>query len=169
MNPTHWAEHVQPDPFSALVTLRRRMYTRFGVSNHLNFSNVLPEEDKLVEVTSNFWGTKFEMTSMNLDILPSSLGTIVYKASLLHLQPRQMRLELPDMLDNFDDPFGLEDDSMEDLAHVDDSSDDDEEGSLGQGNLENRYYLVLCVDNGEDSLPGSSTLHEPLARLSPHT
>eukprot|EP00095_Tigriopus_kingsejongensis_P002723 maker-scaffold1696_size30952-snap-gene-0.10 protein:Tk02723 transcript:maker-scaffold1696_size30952-snap-gene-0.10-mRNA-1 annotation:"tubby-related protein 4-like isoform x2" len=52
--------------------------------------NLLPEDERLAEVTSNFWGTKFQITSSNLNILPLSLGEVTYKASLLHLQPRQM-------------------------------------------------------------------------------
>ena len=36
-------------------------------------------------------------------MLPSNLGQINYKASLLHLQPRQMRLEITDLKDDDED------------------------------------------------------------------
>ena len=40
----------------------------------------------------------------NGNMLPTNLGQINYKASLLHLQPRQMRLEITDLKDDDDDP-----------------------------------------------------------------
>lgn len=49
----------------------------------------------LVEIRSNIWGTKFEFIGQNC--LPSSIGQIVYKTSLFHLQPRQMKITLDDL------------------------------------------------------------------------
>ena len=49
----------------------------------------------LVEVKSNIWGTKFQFVGHNN--LPQSLGNIVYKTSLFHLQPRQMTITLDDL------------------------------------------------------------------------
>lgn len=72
-------------------------------------------------MTSNFWGTRFQIVSLNLHALPAAmLGEVVYKASLLHLQPRQMRLEIADMRDDEDFKDNL----------FDDWSDDDEDEQI---------------------------------------
>ena len=85
----------------------RRAGGRFGPIDANEYVNVLPEDSRLAEVTSNFWGTKFQLISHNLDVLPPTLGEVIYKASLLHLQPRQMRLEMIDLKDDVStDPFG---------------------------------------------------------------
>lgn len=44
---------------------------------------------KLVEVTSNIWGTKFKLHGV-ASFLPEDVGHVLYKTSLLHLQPRQV-------------------------------------------------------------------------------
>lgn len=49
----------------------------------------------LVEIRSNIWGTKFEFIGQSC--LPNSIGQIVYKTSLFHLQPRQMKISLDDL------------------------------------------------------------------------
>ena len=97
----------------------------FGVNatriNKIDYANILPEDKKLADISSNIWGTKFQITSSRLDReqeLPETLGAISYKASLLHLQPRQMRLDLVDLLDNNPDPFAY---------NFEDDFDDDEE------------------------------------------
>ena len=48
---------------------------------------------KLVEVTSNLWGTKFRLHGL-ASFLPEDLGQVLYKTSLLHLQPRQMTVSI---------------------------------------------------------------------------
>uniref|UniRef100_A0A8D8VT80 Tubby-related protein 4 n=1 Tax=Cacopsylla melanoneura TaxID=428564 RepID=A0A8D8VT80_9HEMI len=58
---------------------------------NMNYVDTLPEESKLAQVVSNLWGTKFRIVSTNVQ-LPHELGQIIYKTSLLHLQPRQMTL-----------------------------------------------------------------------------
>ena len=40
------------------------------------YINVLPEEERLAEVTSNFWGTKFSILSSNPELMPPSLGEV---------------------------------------------------------------------------------------------
>ena len=49
----------------------------------------------LVQINSNIWGTKFKFIGHKH--LPSSIGQIVYKTSLFHLQPRQMKITLDDL------------------------------------------------------------------------
>uniref|UniRef100_A0A182UNV5 SOCS box domain-containing protein n=1 Tax=Anopheles merus TaxID=30066 RepID=A0A182UNV5_ANOME len=58
----------------------------------LAYLDTLPEHVKLVEVTSNIWGTKFKIHGL-AKTLPANLGQVTYKTSLLHLQPRQMKLQ----------------------------------------------------------------------------
>lgn len=64
---------------------------------------VLLQEVKLVEVTSNIWGTKFKMHGLAKTV-PANLGQVTYKTSLLHLQPRQMTLVITELRDDF--PLG---------------------------------------------------------------
>ncbi|XP_077976922.1 tubby-related protein 4-like [Glandiceps talaboti] len=65
-----------------------------GVDNP--YIEQLPEDNRLVEVTSNIWGTKFKIHGV-ASYLPANLGAINYKTSLLHLQPRQMTIILPEI------------------------------------------------------------------------
>jgi hypothetical protein len=50
---------------------------------------------KLVEINSNLWGTKFKFNGLNY--LPLNIGSITYKTSLFHLQPRQMKIKIKDL------------------------------------------------------------------------
>jgi len=87
--------------------LRRRRRRRrnqphyFGYlgNEEVDYLNTLPEEGRLVEITSNIWGTKFKIHGLDAS-LPPLLGQISYKASLLHLQPRQMRLIVTELRDD---------------------------------------------------------------------
>uniref|UniRef100_A0A3B4B2F5 Tubby-related protein 4 n=1 Tax=Periophthalmus magnuspinnatus TaxID=409849 RepID=A0A3B4B2F5_9GOBI len=53
------------------------------------------QQNYLAQVTSNIWGTKFKIVGLAA-FLPTNLGAI-YKTSLLHLQPRQMTIYLPEV------------------------------------------------------------------------
>lgn len=72
-------------------------------NDELAYVDTLPEEGKLVEVTSNIWGTKFKIHGV-ASTLPANLGQVTYKTSLLHLQPRQMTLVITELRDDF--PIG---------------------------------------------------------------
>ncbi|XP_015447349.1 tubby-related protein 4 [Pteropus alecto] len=54
------------------------------------------QHNYLAQVTSNIWGTKFKIVGLAA-FLPTSLGAVIYKTSLLHLQPRQMTIYLPEV------------------------------------------------------------------------
>ncbi|XP_058453676.1 tubby-related protein 4-like isoform X1 [Malaya genurostris] len=69
-------------------------------NEELAYLDTLPEHVKLVEVTSNIWGTKFKIHGL-AKTLPANLGKVTYKTSLLHLQPRQMTLVVTELRDDF--------------------------------------------------------------------
>lgn len=64
-----------------------------------NRSNLLAQHARLVEVTSNIWGTKFKFHGL-ADSIPANLGQVTYRTSLLHLQPRQMTLVMTELRDD---------------------------------------------------------------------
>ncbi|KAH0945450.1 hypothetical protein HN011_001125 [Eciton burchellii] len=67
--------------------------------NDLAYVDTLPEHARLVEVTSNIWGTKFKFHGL-ADSIPANLGQVTYRTSLLHLQPRQMTLIMTELRDD---------------------------------------------------------------------
>uniref|UniRef100_A0A3Q2ZEG6 TUB like protein 4a n=1 Tax=Hippocampus comes TaxID=109280 RepID=A0A3Q2ZEG6_HIPCM len=56
----------------------------------------ITQQSYLAQVTSNIWGTKFKIVGLAA-FLPTNLGAVIYKTSLLHLQPRQMTIYLPEV------------------------------------------------------------------------
>lgn len=56
----------------------------------------MPETERLILVTSNIWGTRFKILGL-IPWLPSTLGSIYYRTSVLHLQPRQMTLSIKEL------------------------------------------------------------------------
>lgn len=69
-------------------------------NDELAYVDTLPEEVKLVEVTSNLWGTKFKIHGL-VKTVPANLGQVTYKTSFLHLQPRQMTLVITELRDDY--------------------------------------------------------------------
>jgi hypothetical protein len=57
---------------------RRGPLPRYGYigSDHIDYLNILPEENRLAEVSSNIWGTKFKILGLNPECLPLSLGQV---------------------------------------------------------------------------------------------
>ena len=110
-----------------VLLCRRTNVGRYGFVSHepIDYMNILPEDNRLAEVSSNIWGTKFKILGVNLDHVPSLLGQINYKASLLHLQPRQMRLEIMDLKEDNSD-LDLELDA-DDESWLEDKSDCEED------------------------------------------
>lgn len=64
-----------------------------------NQSNSLPESHELVRIKSNVWGTQFRIISVGNRMIrePAIIGSVCYKASILHLQPRQILLNIRDL------------------------------------------------------------------------
>ncbi|XP_060527370.1 tubby-related protein 4 [Cylas formicarius] len=83
--------------------LERPLYQRAepeAEQDDLSYVDTLPEQVRLVEVTSNIWGTKFKIHGL-ANVVPANLGQVTYKTSLLHLQPRQMTLVITELRDDF--------------------------------------------------------------------
>lgn len=78
---------------------KRRHKSPADQDDDLTYVDTLPEHARLVEVTSNIWGTKFKIHGL-ADCVPANLGQVTYKTSLLHLQPRQMSLVMTELRDD---------------------------------------------------------------------
>ncbi|VDO99888.1 unnamed protein product [Soboliphyme baturini] len=59
-----------------------------------NGSSTCKQIRKLAVVSSNVWCTRFEIVAQDSACLPSFIGDVEYKTSVLHLQPRQMVIHL---------------------------------------------------------------------------
>ncbi|XP_011497205.1 PREDICTED: tubby-related protein 4 [Ceratosolen solmsi marchali] len=92
-----------------------------------NYVDTLPEKARLVEVTSNIWGTKFKFHGL-ADSVPANLGRVTYRPSLLHLQPRQMTLVITELRDDL--PAGPDPSFNPNLF-----SEDEEECMQGESSL----------------------------------
>ena len=76
---------------------RRNQPHYFGYigNEEVDYLNTLPEEGRLVQITSNIWGTKFKIHGLDRS-LPPLLGQVCYHLSVLIycflLYPSQFRI-----------------------------------------------------------------------------
>ena len=63
---------------------RRTPAGRYGFVSYEppDYMNILPEDRKLVEVSSNIWGTKFKIIGTHFETLPTYLGQVSVFCSL---------------------------------------------------------------------------------------
>ena len=63
---------------------RRTPAGRYGFVSYEppDYMNILPEDRKLVEVSSNIWGTKFKIIGTHFETLPTYLGQVSFYFSL---------------------------------------------------------------------------------------
>ena len=92
-----------PTFYSPRLRRRRRRRRRrnqphyFGYigNEEVDYLNTLPEEGRLVQITSNIWGTKFKIHGLDRS-LPPLLGQVCYHLSVLIycflLYPSQFRI-----------------------------------------------------------------------------
>ncbi|XP_075145839.1 WD40 superfamily protein Tusp [Haematobia irritans] len=108
--------------------------------DELAYVDTLPEEVKLVEVTSNIWGTKFKMHGLAKTV-PANLGQVTYKTSLLHLQPRQMTLVITELRDDF--PLGPDPNFNPNLF-----SEDEDENHIQTNTAVTAEVAIPLTDSG---------------------
>ncbi|VDK27832.1 unnamed protein product [Gongylonema pulchrum] len=75
------------------VWRRSKRQLRAMMSRHMK-RPLSRTNEKLVQVSSNVWCTRFKMTSLIINFHPNLLAQVFYKTSVLHLQPRQMKVRL---------------------------------------------------------------------------
>lgn len=92
-----------------------------------------PQNVRLVEVTSNIFGTKFKIHGL-ASALPENLGSVTYKTSLLHLQPRQMTLLITELRD---DIFLSPDRTY---SHADEEDEEDFSVIVGNDSIHHHQY-----------------------------
>lgn len=124
--------------------------------------NILPEDQRLAEVSSNIWGTKFKIVGANLAFVPRHLGQINYKASLLHLQPRQMRLEIMDLKEESNEIDEQDNDDLTSWLEDDQRSEDSErQSSSRQESRAGSQAAMFMSDDEEDNDKGNEMEKDP--------
>lgn len=92
---------------------RSKRQLRALMSKHVRPSR---PDTRLLQVSSNIWCTRFNIASLSPTLLPSFLGQVIYKTSVLHLQPRQMTIDLAVLMKK--DRKELPEASAENTAHM---------------------------------------------------
>ncbi|KAH9634520.1 hypothetical protein HF086_016608 [Spodoptera exigua] len=141
---------------------RRRARERRKVRNssekedapdELAYIDSLPEDVRLVEVTSNIWGTKFKMHGLAKNV-PANLGQVTYKTSLLHLQPRQMTLMITELRDDYPvgpDPNFNPNIFSEDEEEVFQPNDSNDSPSHTNNNIRRKLTLNERLNNSNNT------------------
>ncbi|XP_015788924.1 tubby-related protein 4 [Tetranychus urticae] len=126
-------------------------------ANHVKpestYTDAMPEDEKLTLITSNIWGTKFKILGL-VPWLPSDLGSVAYRTSLLHLQPRQMTLKIKELGGQREGVTGGFIVEGSDRAVT--SSEDEDEGSGGGGNYDDGYSIPIAPMTPKKTFRGSS-------------
>ncbi|XP_059056660.1 tubby-related protein 4 [Achroia grisella] len=147
---------------------RRRARERRKVRNssekddtpdELAYIDSLPEDVRLVEVTSNIWGTKFKMHGLAKNV-PANLGQVTYKTSLLHLQPRQMTLMITELRDDYPvgpDPNFNPNIFSEDEEEVFHSNDSNSSPSHTNNNIRRKVTLNERINNSNNIINQNDT------------
>ncbi|XP_075971437.1 WD40 superfamily protein Tusp isoform X2 [Anticarsia gemmatalis] len=120
--------------------------------DELAYIDSLPEDVRLVEVTSNIWGTKFKMHGLAKNV-PANLGQVTYKTSLLHLQPRQMTLMITELRDDYPvgpDPNFNPNIFSEDEEEVFQSNDSNDSPSHTNNNIRRKLTLNERMNNSNN-------------------
>uniref|UniRef100_A0A8C0UYN7 Tubby-related protein 4 n=1 Tax=Cyanistes caeruleus TaxID=156563 RepID=A0A8C0UYN7_CYACU len=115
----------------------------------------ITQHNYLAQVTSNIWGTKFKIVGLAA-FLPTNLGAVIYKTSLLHLQPRQMTIYLPEVRKISMDYINMP-------VFNPNVFSEDEDDLPGKEELEGCHPpLDLCLKKGEFSLYPAGHYQTPL-------
>uniref|UniRef100_A0A803VAY0 Tubby-related protein 4 n=1 Tax=Ficedula albicollis TaxID=59894 RepID=A0A803VAY0_FICAL len=116
----------------------------------------ITQHNYLAQVTSNIWGTKFKIVGLAA-FLPTNLGAVIYKTSLLHLQPRQMTIYLPEVRKISMDYINMP-------VFNPNVFSEDEDDLPGKEELEGCCVppLDLCLKKGEFSLYPAGHYQTPL-------
>ncbi|KDR14163.1 Tubby-related protein 4 [Zootermopsis nevadensis] len=126
-----------------------------GDQDDLAYIDTLPEHIRLVEVTSNIWGTKFKIHGLASSV-PANLGQVTYKTSLLHLQPRQMTLVMTELRDDF--PPGPDPNFNPNLFSEDEEEVfQQEEHGCGRMQADIAPPIAPMTPRPHHSVPGSTT------------
>lgn len=148
-----------------------------NAADDLAYLDTLPEHLKLVEVTSNIWGTKFKIHGLTKTSLPANLGQVTYKTSLLHLQPRQMTLVITELRDDFPcgpDPnfnpniFSEDEDEYNLKVSLDYVTNVKECSNFGVSfQSPKAHRRTKEIPHNTNATSGSSSAHPPIAPMSP--